>query len=174
MTYRGGDRSQADGEFDDFVRTRSGALLRSAYLLTTDRHAAEDLLQETLERLYGAWRGVHDNPDAYVRRIMINRATDRWRRRRPEAPLSEGNPPAVPDHADMVTTRRAVLAALRALPTRQRIAVVLRYLDDLSEAETAEAMGCSAGAVKSHVARGAAKLREALRSAASDTKGRVR
>ncbi len=166
MGTKAGRSSQVDDEFGAFVRDRSVGLLRSAYLLTTDSHAAEDLLQDTLERLYANWRKVRDNPDAYARRTLVNRATDRWRlrRRRPEVRLYDDAPPPTGDHADGVVTRRVVLTALRDLPRRQRAAVVLRYLDDLSEAETAAAMGCSPGAVKSHVARGVAKLRDALRT----------
>ncbi|MEV0156894.1 SigE family RNA polymerase sigma factor [Micromonospora sp. NPDC050686] len=148
--------------FDEFVRSRSTALLRSAYLLTTDRHAAEDLLQDVLERLYAKWRRARAAPDTYARKILYNRAVDRWRLRgrRPEAPLGERTGPLAVDHADGVAVRQSVLAALRALPPRQRAAVVLRYLDDLSEAETAQVMGCSVGSVKSHTARGLARLRE--------------
>ncbi|MFD2763348.1 SigE family RNA polymerase sigma factor [Micromonospora eburnea] len=147
--------------FDEFVRSRSTALLRSAYLLTTDRHAAEDLLQEVLERLYAKWRRARAAPDTYARKIMVNRAIDRWRLRgrRPEATLTDAAVPLAADHADEVATRQVVLGALRALPPRQRAAVVLRYLDDLSEAETAQIMGCSVGAVKSHTARGLTRLR---------------
>ncbi|SCL23061.1 sigma-70 family RNA polymerase sigma factor [Micromonospora inyonensis] len=117
--------------FDEFVRTRSPALLRSAYLLTTDRHAAEDLLQEVLERLYARWRRARQAPDAYARRILVNRAIDRWRwrGRRREAALADVAGPVVGDHAEEVTVRQAVLTALRSLPPRQRAAVVLRYLD---------------------------------------------
>ncbi|MFI6228451.1 SigE family RNA polymerase sigma factor [Micromonospora echinospora] len=150
--------------FDEFVRTRSPALLRSAYLLTTDRHAAEDLLQDVLERLYARWRRARGAPDAYARRILVNRAIDRWRwrGRRREAALADLEVPAAGDHAEEVVVRQFVLAALRTLPPRQRAAVVLRYLDDLSEAETAQVMRCSVGAVKSHTARGLARLRAGL------------
>ncbi|MFC0004315.1 SigE family RNA polymerase sigma factor [Micromonospora siamensis] len=122
--------------FDEFVRSRSTALLRSAYLLTTDRHAAEDLLQDVLERLYAKWRRARSAPDTYARKILVNRAIDRWRfrGRRPEAPLDERTGAPALDHADHVVVRQTVLAALRTLPARQRAAVVLRYLDDLSEA----------------------------------------
>jgi RNA polymerase sigma-70 factor (sigma-E family) len=159
------------GSFDDFVRTRSTALLRSAYLLTTDRHAAEDLLQDTLERVYVRWHRIRDAPEAYARRALVTQAINRWRRRSrrvPEAPLYDGADPPVADHAEVVAARGTVVAALRALPTRQRAAVVLRYLDDLSEADTAAAMGCSAGAVKSHTSRGLAHLRAVLPDASFD------
>jgi RNA polymerase sigma-70 factor (sigma-E family) len=152
---------EAEESFDEFVRSRSGALLRSAYLLTTDRYAAEDLLQEVLERVYVRWRRIRFAPEAYARRTLVNQAISRWRyrRRRPEEPRSDRVDGAADDHANGVVTRQLVLSALRELPPRQRAAVVLRYLDDLSEADTARLLGCSVGAVKSHTSRGLAKLR---------------
>jgi RNA polymerase sigma-70 factor (sigma-E family) len=150
--------------FDEFVRVRSTALMRTAYLLTTDRHAAEDLVQEVLERLYVRWRRIRSEPEGYARRILANRAIDRWRlrARRPEVSLTRDTEAAVADHADRVTVRESVLVALRHLPPRQRVAVVLRYLDDLPEAEVARVMGCSTGTVKSHTSRGMARLRHVL------------
>lgn len=153
-------------DFDEFVRGRSAALLRSAYLLTTDRHAAEDLLQEVLERVYVKWPRIRGQPEAYARRTLTNQAINRWRwrsRRVREAPLyAETDPAVTGDHAEAVAAHRTVLSALRELPARQRAAVVLRYLDDLSEADTAQAMGCSVGTVKSHTSRGLAQLRAVL------------
>ncbi|MEV5693832.1 SigE family RNA polymerase sigma factor [Micromonospora globbae] len=164
-------REAADESFDEFVRARSSALLRSAYLLTTDRYAAEDLLQDVLERVYVKWRRIQDSPEAYARRVLVNRAVDGWRRRghRQEVELGDGLGPSDSDHADEVAIRHAILVALRSLPKRQRTAVVLRYLDDLSETDTAHAMGCSVGAVKSHAARGLAKLRGVLPSSSSQS-----
>lgn len=156
-------RDTRGAEFDDFVRTRSAPLLRVAYLLTGDRHAAEDLLQDVLEQVYVRWRRVRTSPEAYARRALVNRAANRWRRRarRPESALGDLDP-ATPDATDDVGLREAVVAALRTVPPRQRAAVVLRYLEDLSVAETAAALDCSEGAVKSHTSRGLAKLRDAL------------
>ncbi|MGC4761369.1 SigE family RNA polymerase sigma factor [Micromonospora sp. DT46] len=150
-------------EFDDFVRTRSVALLRVAYLLVGDRHAAEDLLQEVLEQMYVRWRRVRESPEAYARRALVNRSINRWRRRtrRPEQALGD-NDGVARDHADDIALRQAVVAALRTLPPRQRAAVVLRYLEDLSVADVAGALRCSEGTVKSHASRGLAHLREAL------------
>jgi RNA polymerase sigma-70 factor (sigma-E family) len=150
-------------EFDDFVRTRSMVLLRVAFLLTGDRHAAEDLLQEVLEQVYVRWRRVRSSPEAYARRALVNRSINRWRRRarRPEQALGDHDGVAR-DHADAVALREVVVEALRALPPRRRTAVVLRYLEDLPVADVAAAMGCSQGAVKSHAARGLARLREVL------------
>jgi RNA polymerase sigma-70 factor (sigma-E family) len=138
-------------------------LLRVAFLLTGDRHAAEDLLQEVLEQVYVRWRRVQASPEAYARRALVNRSINRWRRRarRPEQALGQHEGVAR-DHADAVALREVVVEALRALPARQRAAVVLRYLEDLPVADVAAAMGCSDGAVKSHAARGLARLREVL------------
>ncbi|MFC6021175.1 SigE family RNA polymerase sigma factor [Plantactinospora solaniradicis] len=156
-------RDSRGAEFDDFVRTRSVTLLRVAYLLTGDRHEAEDLLQEVLEQVYVHWRRVRTVPEAYARRALINRAASRWRRRarRPERALGDLDPSA-PDGTENVLLRELVVAALRALPHRQRAAVVLRFLEDLSVADVAAALDCSEGAVKSHTARGLARLRAAL------------
>ncbi|MEU5945894.1 SigE family RNA polymerase sigma factor [Micromonospora sp. NPDC047465] len=156
-------RDARGAEFDDFVRTRSVALLRVAYLLTGDRHAAEDLLQDVLEQVYVRWRRVQASPEAYARRALVNRSINRWRwrARRPEQALGD-NDGVARDHADDIALRQAVVAALRTLPPRQRAAVVLRYLEDLSVADVAAALRCSEGAVKSHASRGLARLREAL------------
>jgi RNA polymerase sigma-70 factor (sigma-E family) len=150
-------------DFDDFVRTRSTGLLRVAFLLTGDRHAAEDLVQEVLEQMYVKWRRIEGAPEAYARRALVNRSTNRWRSRgrRPEAPLAYHDV-AEPDHSEDVAIRGAVVDALRSLPPRQRAAVVLRYLDDLPVSEVARAMDCTEGTVKSNAARGLDRLRAAL------------
>ena len=172
-------RDSRGAEFDEFVRTRSGALLRVAYLLTGDRHAAEDLLQEVLEQMYVRWRRVQASPEAYARRALINRSINRWRRRRrrPEQTLDDHDV-VTRDHADDVALRRAVVEALHDLPARQRAAVVLRYLEDLPTADVAAALGCSEGTVKSHASRGLARLRTALAGpglpSCPPSKGRVR
>ncbi|WP_433284966.1 SigE family RNA polymerase sigma factor [Micromonospora sp. CA-244673] len=156
-------RDSRGAEFDDFVRTRSMALLRVAFLLTGNRYAAEDLLQEVLEQVYVRWRRVRGSPEAYARRALANRSINRWRwrSRRPEQALGDHDGVAR-DHADAVALRELVVGAVRALPPRQRAAVVFRYLEDLPIADVAAAMGCSEGAVKSHAARGLARLRKAL------------
>ncbi|AGS69242.1 ECF subfamily RNA polymerase sigma-24 subunit [Streptomyces collinus Tu 365] len=142
-------------------------LMRTAFLLTGERHAAEDLVQSTLERVYVAWRrvGSADDPEAYVRRVMINAHARRHRRRLKEflAPRDDaGLVREVADAGDRMAQaddRDALLEALAQLPARQREAVVLRYWEDLTETQTAEAMGCSVGTVKSNAAKGIAKLR---------------
>jgi RNA polymerase sigma-70 factor (sigma-E family) len=163
-----GDRKQArDEEFQSFLVGRWPRLLRTAFLLTGEQHAAEDLVQTTLEQVYAAWRRVAstDDPDTYVRRVMINAHARRHRRRLKEflAPRADSDlVPEVPDSGDRIAQaddRGALLTALSQLPPRQREAVVLRYWEDLSESQAAEAMGCSVGSVKSNAAKGLAKLR---------------
>ena len=163
-----GERTQArDEEFQSFVTGRWPRLMRTAFLLTGEQHAAEDLVQTTLEQVYVAWRrvGSADEPEAYVRRVMVNAHARKHRRRLREflAPKDDsGLVREVPDTGDRIAQaddRGVLLAALAQLPPRQREAVVLRYWEDLTEAQTAEAMGCSVGAVKSNAAKGIAKLR---------------
>lgn len=156
------DRSpDEDGEFIRFAAARRTRLFRTAFLLCGDRHAAEDLLQQTLERSYVAWHRVSraDEPDAYVRRIMINEHARRFRRTVREALVTEVPEPRPSGAAEWAETRSALMTALAALPPRQRQAVVLRYWEDLSETQTAAAMGCSVGTVKSQASRGIARLR---------------
>lgn len=163
-----GDRKQArDGEFQSFMIGRWPRLMRTAFLLTGEQHAAEDLVQSTLEKAFVAWRrvGSADDPEAYVRRVMINLHARRHRRRLKEflAPRDDSGPVReIADTGDRIAQaddRRALLTALAQLPARQREAVVLRYWEDLSETQAAEAMGCSVGTVKSNAAKGIAKLR---------------
>ncbi|WP_369246235.1 SigE family RNA polymerase sigma factor [Streptomyces sp. R41] len=163
-----GDRKQArDEEFQSFVIGRWPRLMRTAFLLTGEQHAAEDLVQSTLEQVYVAWRrvGAADDPEAYVRRVMINAHARKHRRKLKEflAPKDDsGLTHELPDSGDRIAQaddRSALLKALSQLPARQREAVVLRYWEDLSESQAAEAMGCSVGAVKSNAAKGIAKLR---------------
>lgn len=152
--------------FEEFVQDCSPRLFRTALLLTgQDRPAAEDLLQLALERAYRHWARVcrSDEPERYVRRILANASNDRWRRaaRRPERPLYPGDAaPVTPDQATAVAERDFLMRALAGLPSRQRTVLVLRYFNDLSEAEIADALGCSAGTVKSQASRGLARLRE--------------
>ncbi|MFJ2863002.1 SigE family RNA polymerase sigma factor [Kitasatospora sp. NPDC087314] len=158
----GAQKAARDEEFRAFTGSAWTRLLRTAYLLAGDRHSAEDLVQQALERAYVAWGRVRaaDDPHAYVRRILINEHARRFRRRASEelvTAVPDRAAPAGPDPDD----RAALLAALGTLPPRQRQAVVLRYWEDLTETQTASAMGCSVGTVKSQAARGLAKLRAA-------------
>jgi RNA polymerase sigma-70 factor (sigma-E family) len=167
-----GHRSQGrhgeglDGGFAAFVRRRGPHHLRTAVLLTGDWHAAEDLVQTCLAELYRVWHRLDTgvDPDAYLRRMLVNTQRSWWRARwRQEAPVE-----VVPDraiggdgqerHALADTVRRA----LAALPARQRAALVLRYFEDLPEADVADLLGCSVGSVKTHTSRGIRRLRELL------------
>jgi RNA polymerase sigma-70 factor (sigma-E family) len=151
-----------DGEdFSAFAVSRWPGLVRLAFGLTGDRFMAEDIAQTALARAYVAWRRVSraDDPDAYLRRILVNASNRRFRRHRvTEQP---GDPPetAVDGPADLVSERAALLAALRQLPPRQRAVVVLRYWEDLTDAQIAAVLGCSSGTVRSQLARALAKLR---------------
>jgi RNA polymerase sigma-70 factor (sigma-E family) len=147
-------------EFSEYVAARQRALLRSAWLLTGDWASAEDLVQTALVRAWPHWRRLPDEhaAEAYVRRVMLNTWSSWWRRRwRGETPTADlPERPAPPGDADL---RTALVDAVRRLPRRQRAVVVLRYLDDLSEAGTAEVLGCSVGTVKSQASRALAALR---------------
>ena len=148
--------------FDAFVRRSSDRLLRTAYLLCGDRGHAEDLVQTALLRTARRWPSARTAPEAYARRVVVNLAKDRWRtlHRRPgEAPLEADV--VVPLH-DGVADRDQLLRAARQLPPGQRAVLVLRYFDDLSVADTAAALGCSTGTVKSQTARALERLRAAL------------
>jgi len=157
----------AEVSFEDFVRARSGSLLRTALLLTGQSRAeAEDLLQIALERAYRHWPRIcgSEGPERYVRQILARASTDRWRRlaRRPEQAMPAADyGPVAPDRTSEIADRDYLLRALASLPPRQRAVLVLRYFDDLSEAETARMLGCSLGTVKSQAARGLARLRAA-------------
>ncbi|MER6027941.1 SigE family RNA polymerase sigma factor [Streptomyces sp. NPDC001851] len=163
----GDGKNARNEEFQSFMIGRWPRLMRTAFLLTGEQHAAEDLVQSTLERIYVAWRkvGAADDPEAYVRRVMINLHARKHRRRLKEflAPKDDsGLVHEVADTGDRIAQaddRGALLKALAQLPLRQREAVVLRYWEDLTETQAAEAMGCSVGTVKSNAAKGIAKLR---------------
>ena len=144
------------------MTSRWPGLVRLAFGLTGDRWLAEDLAQTALVSAYASWWRVHraDDPDAYVRRILINASKSRWRRGR-VAEQAAGPPAEVPaaDPAVTIGERSALLKALGALPPRQRAVVVLRYWEDLSDAQAAALLGCSASTVRSQAARALAKLR---------------
>lgn len=149
-------------EFDEFVVARGAALLRTAYLLTGDRHMAEDLVQAALTKTFKHWSRVRDgSPEAYVRQVMVRENISWWRRRRVvETPMAD-----VPEHAASGTgsdiDRRVSLdAALRLLSSQQRAVLVLRYYDDLTERQAADALGCSIGTVKTQAHRALKRLRE--------------
>lgn len=146
--------------FSGFVVARSPALLRTARLITGDTELAQDLVQSALAKAWQRWSRI-DAPEAYVRTAMV-RTYLTWRRRRwhGEAP-TEMLPESGTDQWEAVDTATVVRAALGALPPRQRAVIVLRFLDDLTEAETAEALGCTVGTVKSQASKALARLRVA-------------
>jgi RNA polymerase sigma-70 factor (sigma-E family) len=147
-------------EFDEFVAARSTALLRTAYLLTHDHGLAEDLLQTALAKSWFAWDRISGEPEAYVRRVLVNTFSSWWRRKwNGEHATADLPDRGVDDAADVVTAGHDLWAALERLPRRQRAAVVLRYFEDLTEAQTADALGCSVGTVKSQTSKALAKLR---------------
>jgi RNA polymerase sigma-70 factor (sigma-E family) len=158
-------RSADDEDFTAFVAAASRRLLRSAYLITGNLDEAQDLLQVALERTYRHWSSVRrrDSPEAYARRVLVNAATDAWRRRDRHVVLDEARMPALEDpELAGIPSREALLRRVRELPAGQRAVLVLRYFDDLTEVETARALGCSIGTVKSQHARAMARLRRQL------------
>lgn len=163
-----------EAAFSLFVRESGDRLLRHARLLIGDDGEAEDALQVALLRLTRHWSRHLDSPEAYVRRTLVNLATDRGRRRHlvaQPALVVEAGAAHDPDHADAVAARGEVDALLSGLPPRQRAAVVLRVIDGLSEAETAAAMGTSLGTAKSNLARGLQKMRASLAPSSTCRKG---
>jgi RNA polymerase sigma-70 factor (sigma-E family) len=162
-------------EFRAFALDRSLTLHQSAYLLCGDWHLAHDLVQETLVKVYRHWPRIRqaDSPDAYVRRILINEARDRWRQRDKALSVPDvaagTTATAVPDAADDIARRDGLLRALLELPHKQRATVVLRYLEGLTQAETAAALGCSEGTVKSQSSRALTTLRTYLNRTESRT-----
>ena len=147
--------------FEEFVASRARDLWRTAWLLTGDSHKAEDLVQTTLAKCWSRWSSIgrKGSPEAYVRRVMVNTYTDWWRRKwngeRPTEALPER---AVPLDWS-VDERHDALAALAGLPRGQRAVLVLRFYEDLTEAQTAEVLGISVGTVKSQTSRALSALR---------------
>jgi RNA polymerase sigma-70 factor (sigma-E family) len=163
--------TEREADFTAWVRARQKSFARFAYLLTGDPYSAEDLVQAALAKTYAHWdrvRGV-GAPEAYVRKIMVNEHTTWWRRawRRRERTDSELirvlDPPAPPAETHDVE----LWGHVRRLAPQQRAAVVLRYYEDLSEAQTAEILGCSVGTVKSHTSRALSSLRATMKEATS-------
>jgi RNA polymerase sigma-70 factor (sigma-E family) len=151
-----------DSRFREFVELRYGDLLRIAYLLTGSVHDAEDLVQSALLQVMGRWRRV-DDPFAYLRRTMANQHISLWRRVRSRELVGVDPPERKGDDvAGRVVWQRTLVDALRELPPRTRVVVVLRYLDGIPEAEVAALLGWPVGTVKSHASRGLARLRAAL------------
>jgi RNA polymerase sigma-70 factor (sigma-E family) len=161
-------RDRRDAEFTEYLQARQARLLRTAYLLTGDRHQAEDILQTSLAKLYLSWDKVRDRDsvDGYVRRIMVNENNSLWRRawkRREHA--TDALPEPTP-HLDSYDDGRdaALWDVVQSLPPKARAVVVLRYYEQLSEAETADLLGISVGTVKSQCSRAIAAMRDRVPS----------
>ena len=155
-------RDGAASEFDAFVVARGDALWRSAWLLTGDHQLAEDLVQTALAKAWPQWSRIGPGGfEAYVRRILFTTYAAWWRRRwNGERPTQELPETAVPGEQESTAGLEDLGRALRQLPKGQRAVVVLRYVDDLTEAQTAEALGVSIGTVKSQAARALKALRQ--------------
>jgi RNA polymerase sigma-70 factor (sigma-E family) len=156
------DAEQPVAVLEELVAAKGEQLRRTAVLLTGSHDEAEDLLQAALERVFRRWRAVSGDPEGYLRRTMYNLAADGWRRKQAwRTRIGLLRPPeAQPDGTAAVDNRDHIVRLLRELPPRQRTAIVLRYWEELSEEQTARAMGCSPGTVKSATSRGLRKLRE--------------
>ncbi|SCE81411.1 RNA polymerase sigma-70 factor, sigma-E family [Micromonospora coriariae] len=164
-------RDPLEEEFREFVAARSAALLRTAYLLTGDWATAEDLLQTALTKTYLAWKrlGGIEAVEPYARRVMVNTSTSWWRRRwhgeRPTEVLPER---AGVDEIEQQLDRDLLWRHLRELPNRQRAVLVLRYYEDMSEAQTAAMLNISPGTVKSQASRALSTLRQRMGAAAPE------
>ena len=154
--------------YEEFADSRLPALLRYALMLTGDSHTAQDLVQETMVRVQLNWRRVArtDAPDGYVRRMLTNQYIDlrrgSWVRRVLLRPEADPMTPAPRDHAQESVERDQMWELLAALPRRQRAALVLRYYEDLPDADIAEVLGCAVGTVRSSISRALATLRTEL------------
>lgn len=156
-------------EFTAFVADRTHALFRTAYALTGNQHAAEDLLQAALAKLVLSWSRIASDPEAYARQIIYREHVSVWRRMWKRRELPTADPPSgrllEADHAGAALDRLVLRNVLHTLPARQRAVIVLRYLEDRSEQEVAEILGCSTGTVGSQASRALVKLRAALGAA---------
>jgi len=153
--------AEAEAEFGRFVTAKSAGLFRTAYLLTGDRQEAEDLVQTTLERVAQAWRRIGQSPEAYARRVLYHLQVERWRLRsfRRETPVDQVPERTRNDHSTEADLRVSLEAALGRLTRRQRAVLVLRYFEDLPEAEAAALLDVSVGTIRSTASRALARLR---------------
>ncbi|ACU73007.1 RNA polymerase, sigma-24 subunit, ECF subfamily [Catenulispora acidiphila DSM 44928] len=159
--------------FWQFVANRRQHLVRTAYLLAGDHGHAEDFVQDALIRAHRNWRRIEraDQPEVYVRRIIVNLANSWWRRALRHRTHVAWEPPDRPDERDghaAVEREDELWRALATLPAGMRAVVVLRYYEDLSEAETAAVLGTSLGTVKSQASRGLVRMRAALSESRAD------
>jgi RNA polymerase sigma-70 factor (sigma-E family) len=154
-------RADADEDFAEFARRSYPGLRHAGYLLTGDRHSAEEAAQTALVRTYAAWHRVNrEQAYAYARKVLVNYITDRWRRRMHEYPVATlPESSETPDPADEVALRQWLTGALATLTVKERAIVVMRYLFDLPEATVAKDLGVTVGTVKSTSSRALAKLR---------------
>lgn len=176
MVTRGDEVDSADEEtFRAFVTSRWQALLRTAYLLVGDHGYAEDLVQTALARTHRHWRRIErkDAPEVYVRRVLVNLANSHWRRRLRLREVFATPDRAAADPTEAHDQRDELWNALSALPPRTRAVLVLRYFEDLTEAQIADALGCSVGTVKSTASRGIARLRETYVPALPEVNGGI-
>jgi RNA polymerase sigma-70 factor (sigma-E family) len=164
------DGEQPVAVLEELLAVKGEHLLRTAVLLAGSHADGEDLLQAALERLFRRWRTISGDPEGYLRRTLYHLAADGWRRKQAwRARLGLlGQPGTEPDGTSAVDHRDHLVRLLRELPPRQRTAVVLRYWEELTEAQAAEAMGCSPGTVKSAASRGMRRLRELSGAGESD------
>ena len=163
-------RQRDEDGFTDFVRTHSATLFRTAYLMTGDYQRAEDLLQTTLVRVYQRWPRVEtmDRPVGYARKVLVSQAVSWWRRRSShETALLLRDEPAWGGRMEEVAEHERVWQAVLSLPARQRAVTVLRYYEDLSEAQIAEALDMAPGTVKSHGHAAARRLADLLEEPAA-------
>lgn len=154
-----------DADFEAWLSVRQQWLFRTAYVLTGDRHVAEDLTQTALAKLYLAWPKIADREhvDAYARRVLVNEHRSQWRRAWRRREVTRDELPELPSHdREYDGADDAMWRFVATLPRRQRAVVVLRYYEGLSEAQTAEAMGISVGTVKSQCHKALARLRNDL------------
>lgn len=157
--------------FEQFAHANLAGLLRLATVLTNDRALGEDLVQDVLERVQRRWDRISDldEPNAYVRRMLVNEFVSwrrKWARIVPRAEVTRsgmfGSEQVVPDPADALVSHTALLDQVAILPRKQRAVIVLRYYEELTEAETAAALGISVGTVKSQASRALASLRRTV------------
>lgn len=156
--------TSSGADFEEFVTTRGPGLLRAAWLLTGDAHLAEDLVQTVLAKVWPKWHWLAaQNPDAYVRKALVNTSSSWWQRRWHGEVSHDVLPETITaDVFSAVDLEHSLAAALRALPKRQRAVVYLRYFEDLSVQETAEVLECRPGTVKSQAAKALRTLRGLL------------
>jgi RNA polymerase sigma-70 factor (sigma-E family) len=160
--------------FEEFASAKQAGLIRFGYLLLRDHQLAQDLAQEGLARLHGNWARIaaDGNPDAYVRKVMVNQLLS-WRRRRgwSERPVADVRDTTGPDPAAAIGDRAEMWAMIGELPMRQRAVIVLRYYEDLDDAAIGVALGCASSTVATHANRALARLRSVARTPEPSSQG---